>query len=577
MRRALAIALLINFFIIGTTLAAGVPGLDSGYITGELVNITPEKTVTVPAANPTSTAGINATSGATSPISGAGSTKKAEPATIKVPANLIISSEGQLYKFDVAAQAELLIDGLPAKITDFRAGLLVKSQVEGQKVVFLEAYSNEQPGYISTSQKTRIATVLGFDGNSGEVRVRIAEKQTSFPITPDIIISEKGASISAAQLSVGDRVKLIYDENGDVARIEVEGHSVMIKELIKGRLAKVDTLSSKLNLENVKAYRNGQWSDYSGTLQLPYNSQVPVYIGSKALSPVNLKYYIGKDVYAALGTSMGRDRIKKMVVKSTNEMVFSSTIYELNWSRDSFSIKNETNIALSEGTIIIQNGRLVDSNALDNRCQAVVIAGKTSDRLAANVISILGQNLNNSPLGDFHLYFGKIDERDLNTLRLSGVHNLDTNGWESGGDYEFSYGIDSIIYDITGQKFITYRQFYNGDYNDYYGYFHTEGTAITTMAVQRNKLYAEDDSTSYGIIASTARSDSTGWTMTLNNMCDWSSNDSAWRERDGDVQVNLATALIIKDNESIKASSLVAGDRVLLIRTGYRGRVVFVK
>ncbi|MGE5389960.1 MAG: hypothetical protein ACM3PE_02740 [Deltaproteobacteria bacterium] len=584
MRKIVALALLINLVLVSTALAAPTSNSAKRTVIGELVRAVPEQVIkTDPAKTNTSgTTGATGTSTANSTTKPAGTAStttanSGQTATTTIPANLVINSDGQLFKFDISPLAELLIDGVPVKVNDLKAGLEVKVQIEGQQVISLESYSNEKPGYINQSSRTQIGTVIGFDASLGEVDIRFADDQISIPVTPDILVTEKGQNISRSQLSAGDKVKLIYDEYGDLSRIEVEGRSVLIKDLIRGRLRSSDILSGKVNLQSVKTFRNGQWVEYTGMLQLPFDNKVPIYMGSKLIPAQNLKYYSGKDVYAVLSTALGRDYIKKMVIKPGNERVYTSTIYEFSWDQDSFDMFSSSNISFNEGTIIIQNGRLIDIEALDNRCQAMVIAGGTSERLTASVISVLGQGLNSSPLGDFHLYCGHLYELQNNDLKLSSVNNLDSNRWGSGGEYEFSYGDDTTIYDINGQKFITARQFLNGDYDEYNAYLYAEGDNAVAMAIQRQTIHYYDDNTSYGTISAMTNSDTLGWTMTLTNMCDWSSEDSAWRDRDSDAEINLATALIIKSNQKLDASSLTEGDRVFIVRTGYRAKIVIVK
>jgi len=533
---------------------------EKSYITGTLNTVTPAQTVTADASK-----------------SNTPKTSNTAAATTSTPASVVINSAEQLYRYEVPSQATLLIDGLSVKLSDFRPGLEVRAEIQDQKIVSLESYSSEQPGYLGPSQKTKIATIIGFDTSLDEVRVRIGDEQMSFPLTPETIIIQNGTNISRARLCVGDHIKLYYDEYDDISRIEVEGSSIYVKDLVKGTLAYSNTLSKKITLKDVKSYENGQWVDYSSYLQLPLVDNTQVYQGTKMIQNGEIKYYSGKEAYAAISTSLGRDYIKKMVLKSSNERFYSSTIYQFNWDRDSINLTNSLNISLNEGTIIVQNGRLVDSDALDNRCQAAIIAESTSGQLLADVISVMGQGLNNSPLGDYHLYEGHIALLDKYYLQLSGVHNLDNNGWVSGGTSDFAFGNDTIIYDITGQKAITRQQFVNGAYEDYYGYLYAEDNNIIALAVQKAEIDVDDDNTSYGTIASTAKSATLGGMMTLTNMCDWSNVDLAWRDRDNNVQVNLTAAVILKHNKSIDASALSAGDRVFVVRTGYRARIVIVK
>lgn len=569
MRKVFVIAVILNILLASLALAA-VTTTENTTVIGVLVSITPEQTV--PADTSKSSTGSKSSSS-----TAASSKKNTAAATTQTPASVVINSQEKLYRFEVPPQATFLIDGLSVKLSDFRPGLEVKAKVDGLKVVSMESYSNVQPGYVDPSQKTQIGTVTGFDSSLDEMRVKINGKQVSFPMTPNVIVTRNGLNISQSELFVGDHVKLFYDEYDDIYRIEVEGSSILVKELIKGELRYCDTISSKLTLEDVKAYKNGEWTDYSSYLQLPLDDKVPVYMGAQAIPAKNLKYYSGKEAYAVLGTSLGRDCIKKMVFKSNYERIYSSTIYEVNWSRDSFNLLNLDNIAMNEGTIIIQNNRLIDASALDKRCQAAVIAEATSGRTTADVISVLGSGLNNSPLGDYYLYEGHINEIGTDTIELAGVHNLDKNEWSSGGENDFYYSTETIIYDITGQQFITRKQFFSGDYDHYYGYFYTDGNNIIAMTLQKHSIDADDDNTSYGTIASTSKSDTMGWVMTLTNMCEWSKEDSCWRERDSDAEVNLTTALILKHNKAISASALAADDRVFVVRTGYRARIVVVK
>ena len=505
----------------------------------------------------------------------------------------IESYEGGIYSLPLSPNTIYTIDSQPVNASNFMAGMEVYAQIEGRKVVAVEGYSTSSLGYISPGSKIRTGRISRIDRNQLVLKLATGVEET-FLTMPGTITLKDGKNVSLDTLYVGDRVKLHFDEvnTNIISRISIEGDSIRIKGLYKGKLNFVDGYGDKITISDVQHLNNGSWKQLSASMTIPYNKQSPLYVGGYSVSYDNLKYYRGKTVYLAMKDFFGRDQVERMVVQSQYESTYSDKIQDINWFTGGFELKNNRNIGFHDGTIVIKNDRLVDNFALSVKSDVFVVADGRGMDSSADVVYVLNEEVNNSNIGQHYIYAGRMNQIVEDRLWLKDFFLLEENEWQSfEGEKELFFDNDTDIYDLTNNKKITIKEFYSGDYavdessryakdqrlKDWHSYVYTDGDRISAIMVQKNMDSLLRQRVTNGIISSVTNDNLVGWGISIKNARDWSSRRFQWMEKNADLQVNLEKALLIKDGKQIEPYDLKAGDRMYLIRNDFYGKVLIVK
>lgn len=515
------------------------------------------------------------------------------PATEETPQIVsarIETYEGLFYQLEIDERADLLIDNRPVTIYDFKAGMEVYGELRGQRLVTLEAYSTANMGYIEPGSKVRQGTVNYIERSQIQIREANGENATYY-LSPATIVLKQGQQVPADTLYVGDKVKLYFDEinSSMISRIEIEGNSILVANVIKGNLVSVDTARSEINLENVEVFRNGGWEKSGSTMKIPFSRDIAAYTGTQKIPFHNLKYFKGKTVYLATKSVMGREVAERMVVKNQYESAFSGKIQTLNFYASMLEIGNR-NINFYDGSIIIQNGRLQEPGVLNNGSDVYVLADGWGTNRIANLIYIYNQGINNSNLGQHYIYAGRLDQVSQDRLWLLDFFMLNENDWESFTDEkELFYDNDTFIFDKENKKFITPLEFWAGDYavdednvrdtklKDWYAYVYADGDRVVSISVQKNMDSLLKQRVTTGRVGQVFEDSMVGWTLNLVDAKDYSIAKSEWMPKSSSLRLSLEDAMIIKYDKVISPEDLRNGDMLYIVRDDFNTKIVIVK
>lgn len=496
---------------------------------------------------------------------------------------------GEIYRIPVSSDTSLEIDGRTVKITDFQQGMEVYGELKGRSLKHMDAFSADIPGYIQIGGKVRVGTIKTIDRNQIQITLPTGKEETYFTSPTTIVVRNK-ENVSFNSLYVGDSVKLYFDDidTSYVSRLEIEGDSILIKDLYRGRLTLIDELEDIVTLDNIEVFKNGSWTSLNSSLRLPYNSDLPIYIGGEKMNYKNLKYYKGKTVYMAMKDFFGKEKIEKMVVKSQNETVFSEKINAINWFSSQLELDNKKNINFHDGTMVIKSGRLVDTYSLNSKSDGLFITDGRGNDLTADVIYIYNEDINNSNIGQDQIYAGRLDKILPNKLYLRDFFLLDKNDWKSfSEDKELFYDDDTFIYNMEDGKKVSPKEFFSSDFavdNDYrkprdwYGYLYTDGDRISTVFVKKSldSLYLQRTTTA---IVETAPNEDThmGWTIKVRDARDWSSNYEEWMMKNSSLNIYLKEAMILKNGKRVTRDDIKIGDRLYLVRDSNMAKIIIIK
>ncbi|MEY8414761.1 hypothetical protein AAK964_00550 [Tissierella praeacuta] len=507
--------------------------------------------------------------------------------------NIVVEEYGgDIYKLPLVKDVMLEIDGRAVNITDFKKGMEVYIELRGRSVKYMDAYSGDMPGYIQPGEKVRVGVVKEIDRDQIQIKLPTGKEEVYFT-SPATVITKNKQNTNANSLYIGDRVKLYFDEmdSSYISRLEIEGNSILIKELYRGKLTVVDELEDIIALENPEVFRNGDWRSLDKNLKLPYNSDLPLYVGGQKINYKNLKHYKGKTVYMAMKDFFGKEKIEKMVVKSQYETVFSDKIKEVSQYTSQLELGNNKNIKFHDGTMVIKSGRLVDTYSLNSGSDGLIIADGRGSELSADIIYIYNEDINNSNIGQDYIYAGRLNTILQNKLYLRNFFLLDKNEWESfREEKELFYDNDTFIYDMENKKAVSPKEFFSANYSvdedntrkrkprDWYGYLYTDGDRVSVAFVKEtlDSLYGQR--TTIGVVESGPVLDkSVGWTIKLRDVKNWSSRNEEWMAANASLNLYLKEAMLIKDGAKINIEDIKVGDRLYLVRDSNMAKVIIIK
>ncbi|HWP98393.1 MAG TPA: hypothetical protein VN426_16245 [Syntrophomonadaceae bacterium] len=499
---------------------------------------------------------------------------------------------GAIYDFAVTQDSTFSIDNTPVKLQDLHKGMEVYGKLEGSSILTLEGYSTAKTGYIQPGSRVVVGTIQKIDSDQLQVQ-QDNGMGASYYTTPATPISRSGQAINLDGLYVGDRVKLYFDEidNNTVSRIEVQGASILVKDVYKGSLSMVDTAGLHCTLSGVQVLKDCLWQSYQPTWRVDYNSDLPVFMAGQKISLYNLKYYKGRDVYLVTKSVMGKECIDRMVIKSQYEAAYSAQINDINWGSNACKLNNNKNVSFNDGSIIIQDGRLQDKGVLSVGTDAYFVTDSLGSQRLASLVYIFNVGVNNSSVGQSSVYSGRLSDIFEDSFWLRSEYQLQDNSWQSCDKQEVYYDNDTSIFDMVSGKVITPAEFVGGDYtvdsdsdraeendlNDWYAYVYTMGDRAACIGVYKDKDTLSEERISTGTVRSLKKDDTAGWEATLQNSCDWSGVNDQWMPKNADLTLGIGQALIIRNNKIITAQSLKSGDRLYIVRNDFYAKVVLVK
>lgn len=508
--------------------------------------------------------------------------------------NIVIEDyDGTIQTYTYDSKTAFMIDQRITLPVDFKPGLEVHVELKDMYITEIDGYSTEKSGYIPEGSRVASGTIQKIDRDQIIVKLPTGNTAAYFT-TPATIALKNSVNVSLGTLYEGDRVRLFFDEadTSFISRIQIEGDSVVVKDIYRGKLSTTDLYDNKITLGSVEVYRNGAWTPVKSSMSFPYLIDTPVYIAGQKISYKNLKYFTGKTVYMAVKDFFGKDRIEKMVLRDQYESAYSDKIDNVNWYTGAIELANHKNISFNEGTIIIKNGRLVDQYAINPQSDAFVAADGRGTGLIADVVCIYNEDINNSNIGLNSLYAGRLDEILQDKVYLSDFFLLNKNDWESFSDTkELYYDEDTGIYDLEAGRKITANEFYTKDYavdedsgytqdnnlKDWYGYVYTDGDRIAGIMVQKNMDTLLRQRVTTGTIGTVTNDSMVGWVIDLSNGADWSSRNEKWMGKTEYTRINIEKAMIIHDGKVIQQEELKSGDRLYMVRDDFDAKVIIVK
>lgn len=489
---------------------------------------------------------------------------------------------GETSFYMLAANASFSIDTVPVTISYFKPGMEVYGLLRGNVIYKLEGYSTEIPGYVSEGSIVRKGTVKSFNFNSITLQLQAGVQET-YSISPVAFIIKGGQNIPLSSLYPGDQVKLYFDDiyNPIVVKIEVQNESVMIKDLCRGVISRVDPIRNTIIFDSLETFSNGKWKKINTSTTLAYNNQLPIYMAGEKVSVNHLKYLRGRTAYMAVKDFFGTGQIEKIVIKQSYESSLTNKIKEVNYYNSTFELDNGRILSYNDGTIVIKNGRLLDKEAISED-QDVFIAGDGKNgEFMANIVYVYNEEINHTDMTNYMLYYGNVYALLEESFELRSMYSLPANEWIEPAERRKTFYFDSdvSVFDMDNQTISSvmdeldsyykddlFEYFYDSEYGYRYAYVYAEGDRVSTIAFTSKKQNVEYLRTTIGTVVKVEDHPMGGWLVTLKNAADWSAQKNSWMPRSSELTVILEQSAIVKDGKAILPQDIKPGDRLYIVR-----------
>lgn len=375
-----------------------------------------------------------------------------------------------IREFPVADWASTTINKRYGTLKDLVPGQDVNLLINRGYIVSVSSETfTDNPAYIPENGKIRMGEVYRVFNDGALIKLNSGEMY-QYKINASTSVIKGGQDIHFRALKEGDKVKLYFDDiyTDKVARVEVEGIERLVKHVYKGELAEVNEATGMITLNRASYLKNDTWKLLDTyTKEIKMDDSIQIFAGSRMV-PINklTRDYKTNTVYVVVEDHYGMEQGTKMSIKTNGEIVVHDSIKRIDKPIDSFEMFNKMNILMTDGTIILKDGKVIGQEKLGHKDKVVVVAEYASGTNQANVIKVV------TTRDDIfsNVYVGNIEYTGPNYFSLknyAGITNNKFDDAENEVSDRFYTNTDTIIKDVTNfskPKFLTPKQLFNGSY-----------------------------------------------------------------------------------------------------------------
>lgn len=525
---------------------------------------------------------------------------------------VLIDNNDQIHILPVSGSANINVNYYRAKLSDLKVGAYATVQLAGGEVVYIAADSYQPaPGYIPPAGKTTFGTISQIN----DTQFNVLEDDTAYYYDSQTQFYLGESKVAANQLKVGDKVKLYFDDIYSTvpSKISIEGAEQLVAQLIRGQLFSYNQFSDEITVGERYQLINSQWqsqtSAYSDTYKLARD--VAIYIGEQKIDKTSFNAdYNQRDAYFVVKDNYGRAEVVKIVFKDGFERHYNDVVGDFSNVLNKLELKNNVNISFGEGTIFVQDNRIVDKSVLRDNATVYVLSNQVNGQDSAQIISVLPD------IKDIFktIYAGAVDVVNPYDVRINYFATASGYQWTAVQPLDKTLYIsdDTKIYNATTDKWISRELFFNDaysaeenkddngkglEYQRYYGVFITDGYDNLIALRLRYKELVKNSDIDDSIKAESAISQKlddilkdTVFTMgtiadnnddwqrvSLNNSHNYVKYSGEWQANSTATFVELSEAVIIKAGRQIDYSELKLGDTIYVIRYDEDALVAYVE
>ena len=324
-------------------------------------------------------------------------------------------------------------------------------------------------------------------------------------------------------------------------------------------------------------------------------------------------------MYAVSKSDFGSEELVHAVIKEGSEATSNKRISDIKWTENQATLSDGRVVKFGDGTIVIKDGRLLDTADLAKNTGAFVIQNRLQSGVTnAAIISLDSFNA----FSNFHIVKGYLHNMGEDYYTVENSHRLENNTWEDNEEPTFLVSDETTIFDSDKEKdFITVDKFmesryepytytwpnyknsaskvdvheddkYHYDYEDYHknSRYHDHYLIYTVtngddMARAINIYKKDDNSFNDDRVINTERMtagqintvDALNNSITIKNGRDYSPVYGEWRAIKANLPVDTEKAIVMKNGRVIDLSELNVNDNIYVMSEGGKAMFIFIE
>jgi len=358
-----------------------------------------------------------------------------------------------------------------------------------------------------------------------------------------------------------EATRLVKALKETVKELVIDEYGNKVYGVYKGKFGTINDVQRSLSLLNVYSLESNGWYNYQTGKVLDISANDIEYFNEgRQISLDYAKRYLNSDnyeVYVVTSNDYGYEKVEKVTFRNGRDSVLDySTISYTNGLDYIKLLNNSKNVGIDEGTIVIKNGKLVESSSVMAPDYVQVILNGSN----AAIVNV-EQEPNNDALSIFRGRIAKIDEYQSFQVQSHAV--LKDMEWiYSPIPRIFNLSYNTKIYDENGiipfDEFISYTDISKVD--EVYTII-AEGT--TANVIVKNP-YAKE-----GVKGQIVDINDTE--IMLKDVLSYSSDDEKWSElsyRNNYAIMNvIENSIVIKNNNIVDLEDIRIGDTIKVLTT----------
>lgn len=378
--------------------------------------------------------------------------------------------DDKIVEYPLAEYASVIVNRRNTSVDGLVPGQDVTLKINNGYIISIVSDTFvDNPGFIPTEGKIRMGEIFYVYNDGALVKLNDGSMYR-YKIDEDSIIIKGGTDITFRALKEGDKVKLYFSDiyTDLVDKVEIEGIERLVKHIYRGSLAEVNEITNTITLNKPYYLKNDDWTlldDYSKEIKI--DNKTSLFVGNSEIPMRKLsRDYKNNTVYIVVEDAYGRERGVKLAVKTGGEQVEYDSIKRLDKPISMFETYSRLNIEMTDGTIILKDGKLIGEERLESRDNVLVVYEEKRGSKQANVIKIV------TARDDIFskVYMGALEYVGPTKIALSYYTTISNNTFnevEKDDTERYTLVHGSLIKDITDPKNVkelSLNRFFNSSY-----------------------------------------------------------------------------------------------------------------
>lgn len=278
------------------------------------------------------------------------------------------------------------------------------TSIEPGDIVYLKLDTNKSDTVTHISAKTNYIVKYGkiknlnyqHDSNYNFILELEDGSIVNYNINESIPIKKAGKTVPSNQLLAGDWVKLLVNQvvlepghiTDKIKEIDIDQYQNNIANIYKGTLGSYNQIQKSLTLLNTYTLTDLGWHTYQSSRRLETKNSMPeiYYNGNRISFNEAINQHQDKTAFIAMESYYDKEKICKIMLTNERDTLLDSDyVLSADGSQRFKLFKNTQSINTDSGTIVIRNGRLVDSSTILSPDYAQVVLDGSNKAAIVNI------------------------------------------------------------------------------------------------------------------------------------------------------------------------------------------------